>query len=295
MTAQILVALLDESQEYHRLQAATAKAAAARAGVTLDVVFAENNAVLQLHQLFKAIHAPEAERPASLVVHSVSGEGLERVARNAIKNGIGWILLNRRVPYLEELRALRPDLPIAAVTPDQAEIGRIHARQLLALAPGGGHVLYVQGPLDTSAAQDRLRATQEALATTPFQWRVLNGDWSEGSGERAIAGWLRLKTAEGHRPVALVAQNDAMALGARRAAVAHQVDWLQIPVIGCDGLPDGGQKLVSTGVFAATVLLPASAGPAVELVARSLQDHEPLPPELVLPPEPFPREGPRQR
>ena len=201
--------------------------------------------MLQIQQAFRHVHAPEAERPRAILVQSVTGEGLERVARNAVRAGIGWIVLNRRVPYVEELRQLRPDLAIAAVTPDQEAIGRIHARQIQALAPGGGPVLYVQGPADTSAAQDRLRATQEALAGEPFHWKVVNGDWSEASGERAVAGWLRLKTAEGQRPQLLVAQNDAMAVGARRAAVAHNAEWRRVPVIGCDGLPDGGQRLVS--------------------------------------------------
>ena len=292
MTAQILVSLQDEAQEYHQLQAAAAKGAAARAGVAVEAVFAENNPVVQIHQLFKVIHAPEGERPAALAVHSVTGEGLERVARNAVKAGIGWIVLNRRVPYVSELRAQRPDLAIATVTPDQGEIGRIHARQMTALAPGGGLVLYVQGPADTSAAQDRLRTAQEALAGAPFQWKVVNGDWTEASGERAVSGWLRLKTAEGQRPVLLVAQNDAMAQGARRAAAAHSADWKRIPVIGCDGLPDGGQKLVAAGELAATVLMPASAGPAVDLVARWLKDRRAPPAEVVLAPSPFPADGP---
>jgi ABC-type sugar transport system substrate-binding protein len=292
MSGQILVALQDEAQEYQRLQAGAAKAAATCAGVGVDVVFAENNAVLQIHQLFKVIHAPEGERPAALVIHSVTGEGLERVARNAAKVGLGWILLNRRVPYVPELRAQRPDLPIAAVTPDQAEIGRIHARQMKALA-NGGLVLYVQGPADTSAAQDRLRATQEELAGAPFQWKVVNGDWTETSGERAVAGWLRLKTAESQRPALLVAQNDAMAKGARRAAIAHSPEWKRVPVIGCDGLPDGGQKLVAAGELAATVLMPASAGAAIDLVTAWLHERRVPPPEVVLAPSPFPADGPR--
>jgi ribose transport system substrate-binding protein len=288
MAVLIVLSLQDEAQEYHRMQAAAAKAVAARAGVAVESVFAENNALVQIHQLFKYVHAPEGERPAALVVHSITGEGFERVARNAVKAGIGWIVLNRRVPYVHELRSQRPDLPIAAVTPDQVEIGRIHARQMKALCPAGGLVLYVQGPADTSAAQDRLRAAQEALAGAPFQWKVVNGDWTEGSAERAVAGWLRLKSAEGQRPVVIVAQNDAMAKGARRAALAHHPDWKRIPMLGCDGLPEGGQQMVSAGELAATVVMPPSAGPATELLTRWLADRKQPPAEVVLSPSPYP-------
>jgi hypothetical protein len=65
--------------------------------------------------VFGCIHAPKEGRPVAIVVHSVTGEGLERVARNAVRAGIGWLILDHRVDYVEPLRAGRPDLPIAAV------------------------------------------------------------------------------------------------------------------------------------------------------------------------------------
>ncbi|MGE5124901.1 MAG: substrate-binding domain-containing protein [Betaproteobacteria bacterium] len=288
MPPQIVVALLDERQEYHRMQAAEARAAAARAGLSLEVVFAESNAVLQIHQVFKHVHAAEGERPLAIVVQSVTGEGLARVARNAVAAGVGWIILNRRVDYVSVLRGQRPDLPIGGVTPDQEEIGRIHARQVRTLGPKQGLLLYVQGPPDTSAAQDRLRATREGLAGAPFRFKVVNGDWSEASGESAVAGWLRLTTSE--RPALLVAQNDAMATGARRAVLAHDRSWAGIPFLGCDGLPQGGQRLVDSGELAATVVMPATAGTAVELIARWQRDRQPPPEEVVLAPRSFPPE-----
>jgi ABC-type sugar transport system substrate-binding protein len=129
MSARIVVALLDERQDYSQLQAAESRAMAAKAGVSIDVVYAENNALVQIQQLYSRIHAPEGERPEAIVVQSVTGEGLERVARNAARSEIGWILLNRRVDYVDELRAAHPNLPIARVSLDQVEVGRIQGRQ----------------------------------------------------------------------------------------------------------------------------------------------------------------------
>ena len=271
------------------MQAVDARAAAKRAGLEVEIVFAENNAVLQIHQVFARVHAPEGERPAAIAAHSVTGEGLERVARNATRAGIGWIILNRRVAYLEPLRREHPDLLITAVTPDQREIGHIQGRQARALAPRGGLLLYVQGAADTSAAQDRLSGIQETLEGTAFEWKLVNGDWTEASGEKAVAAWLRLKSAEGQRPVLLVAQNDAMALGARRALVAASPEWARVPVVGCDGLPESGQQRVRAGEMAATVVMPATAGAAIDLVNRSLRGERP-PAEIVLAPRGFPPE-----
>ena len=143
---KVVVALLNADQEFQQLQARDARESAARLKLDVEVAFAEGHAVVQIQQLFKHIHAPEAERPAAIVVESATGEGLERVARNAVKAGIGWILVNARVGYVDELRQAHPGLPIATLGADQREVGRIQGRQCRALLPGGGHVLCVQGP-----------------------------------------------------------------------------------------------------------------------------------------------------
>jgi len=286
---RVVVSLITQDQEFQLLQAADARESARRLGLEAEVLFADNNAVLQIQQLFRCVHADEAERPAAIVTETVTGEGLERVARNAVQAGIAWILLNRRVAYMDALRRERPGLAIAMVGTDQEEVGRIQARQFKALLPHGGAVLYLQGPPDTSVAQERLRGAEEGLRGAGIELRVVNGDWTEASGEKAVAAWLRLKSAEGQRPVLLVAQNDAMALGARRALVAASPEWARVPVVGCDGLPESGQQRVRAGEMAATVVMPATAGAAIDLVNRSLRGERP-PAEIVLAPRGFPPE-----
>jgi ABC-type sugar transport system substrate-binding protein len=285
---KIVVGLLNDQQDFQKMQAADARAAAARAGLDVEVVFAESHAVVQIQQLFKHIHAPEAERPAAIVVEPATAEGLERVARNAVRAGMGWMLVNGNVRYIDGLRQERPDLPIGNVAVDNVEAGRIQGRQARALAPGGGPVLCVGGPADTSAAIERLAGLKETLGGG-YEVKVLNGDWTEQSGDKAVGAWLRLKTSEGFRPCVFVAQNDAMAVGARRATRAHRREWSDVPVIGCDGLPEGGQRLVRAGELAATVVTPTTAGQAVALVGRALGG-ERLAAEVRLAPRSFPPE-----
>lgn len=277
---KVLVALLNADQEFQQLQAKDARATGARLKLDVEVTFAEGHAVVQIQQLFKHIHAPEAERPAVIVVEPATAEGLERVARNAVKAGIGWVLVAARVGYVDELRQSHPGLPIAMLGADQREIGRIQGRQCRALLPGGGHVLCVQGPADSGATAGRFEGLKETLGAS-FEVRGLSGDWTEASGEKAVASWLRLKTAEAFRPDVLVGQNDSMALGARRALREHRREWGSVPFLGCDGLPEGGQKLVAEGVLAATVVTPSNTGPALEIAARWLQTKA-LPPREVL-------------
>jgi len=286
---RVVVSLLTDQQEFQQMQAAAARSAAERAGLGVEVVFAENNAIVQIHQLFKHVHAAEAERPAAIVVETVTGEGLERVARGAVNAGIGWVLISRSVTYLDSLRAQRPDLPIGVVGIDNLEAGRIQGRQLRALLPKGGAALYLQGPADTATATDRLRGAQEVIKGAGIELRVLNGDWTERGGEIIVTNWLRLKTSEGFRPAAVAAQNDSMAVGARRALSAQRPDWRDIALTGCDGLPEGGQRLVRVGELAATIITPTPAGRAVDLVARAFKG-ERFPVRVDLTPNSFPPE-----
>jgi ribose transport system substrate-binding protein len=292
---KVVVALLNAEQEFQQLQAKDARATAARLGLQAEVSFAEGHAVVQIQQLFKHIHAPEAERPVAIVVETVTGEGLERVARNAVKAGIGWILVNARVSYVDELRQAHPGLPIAMLGSDQREVGRIQGRQCRALLPDGGNVMCVQGPADSTVTLDRFEGLKEALGAG-FEVRGLNGAWTEASGEKALVAWLRLKTAEAFRPDVVACQNDSMAAGARQALLEHRREWSSVPFLGCDGLPEGGLKMVTQGRLAATVVTPSNTGPALELVARWLQTKHVPPREVLLPPRSHPPEdGLRRR
>ena len=101
---RVVASFLSRDQEFQVLQAEDARRAALRHGLELEVLFADNNAIEQIQQLFRFIYLAQAERPSAIVVETVTGEGLERVARNAAQAGIGWVLLNRRVAYIEDLR-----------------------------------------------------------------------------------------------------------------------------------------------------------------------------------------------
>jgi ABC-type sugar transport system substrate-binding protein len=288
MNERLVVCLTSAEQEYQALMGEDARAAAARLLASVEVVFAEDNPVKQIQQLFRVIHAGAAERPTAFLIHTRVPDGLGRVARNAAKAGIGWILLNRTAPYLEALRAEHAELAIAAITTDHAEIGRIQAQQLEKLAPDARRVLYLQGPAETAAARQRLEGFEESVRGRGYELRVVNAEFTETGADRAVTGWLRLKTTARFVPQVVVCQSDNMARGARRALELLRSDWSRLPFFGCDGLPGGGRRDVDEGRLAATVELPSCAGPAIELALRWKRSGFLPPAETVLAPVPYP-------
>lgn len=287
---RILASFLTQDQEFQRLQAEDAREVANREKLRIDVLFADSNAVLQIQQLYSAIHAEPDARPAAIVVETVAGEGMERVARKAAATGIGWVLINRSVPYLDELRLQYPRLVLSSVGTDQLEVGRIQGAQLRVLAPQGGTVLCVTGPRDTSVAQERMAGLQEVVRTTGFEVKPLEGRWTEVSGTEALRRWLRLESSRGAPIAAIACQNDAMAVGARKALEGAPGPNLgrRVPVLGCDGLEEGGKRLVSTGLLTTTIVTPSNGGPAVQLVARALRSEIAPPASVKLAPIPYP-------
>lgn len=285
---RLVASFFTREQEFQGLQATDVRAAAERCRFEVEVLDAGDNPVLQIQQLFRVIHAPVEERPLALIVQTRVPDGLERVARNAIGAGIGWVLLNRTAGYLEALRAEQPGLIVTCVTTDHEEIGRIQGRQFRALLPRAGSVLYVQGPPETAGTQARMKGMAGEIAGAGIEITAVAAEWTEASAERAVSAWLQLKATKAFRPDLVGCQNDSLALGARKALLAYRPDWERVPFTGCDGLPESGQRLVKTGELAATIVLDSCAGPAVDLLDGSLKSGQPPPSTLVIPPRSFP-------
>jgi ABC-type sugar transport system substrate-binding protein len=288
--------LADESNEHQELVLADARRAAENAGLTLETGSADNQITVQIRQVYAAINKDPARRTRAILIMPVRDNSLNRVATDAVKAGIGWVCLHRRMDYLDELRQSFPDLPLATVGPDQMEIGRIQARQFRTILPKGGHALYVKGNLANSSSQLRLSGLMEGLQGSGIDaGDTLSGNWTTEDAERVVEGWLRMVLSGSSRLDLIGCQNDAMAVGARNAlesvaSYLRRPEIARIPVTGVDGLPGRGQKLVNDGTLAATVIVPSSGSPAVQLVVQALLKKEQTPREISLQPLSYPDE-----
>lgn len=231
---RLLVSLMTRENDYQLEQAASAQEAATSLGIDAQIVFADNDSITQGTQILKIIQADPATRPDAIICEPVGGPCLPQVARAAVRGGIPWVLLNREAEYIAELRRSAPRLAIFSIGCDQKEVGRIQGQQLIALVRNSGvGVLHIQGPSENTTAKDRTTGLQ---ATLPPHIPVttLRGQWTEESAQRSVESWLRLNTSQKVSIGAVAGQNDAMAMGARKAfsLLDNNTDrdrWLRLP------------------------------------------------------------------
>jgi ABC-type sugar transport system substrate-binding protein len=270
----ITLVLVDETNQFQQLLKADAEAAARKAGLEVETLFTGESLPEHLGALRRLLVAPE-RRPAALLVMAVRDHGLDRVVREAAAAGIHFVFLNAVEDDLGAVRREFPAVSVVTICPDEVETGRVQGRQMRALVPAGRRVLYIQGNPRSLASRERTAGMEEATAGAPFEVVLAGGDWSPAFAGRTVREWLRFAVG-GRRPFDLVCcQNDHMAGGvlealAAAAAESGKPEIARLPVSGCDGAPEIGQRMVREGALVATVVLPRVAGPAVDEVAALL-------------------------
>lgn len=267
-----LVSLTNNDNDYQQEQAAAAEKAARRLGVEVKIIHANNDAVAQSQQLLEYVQSASA-RPDAILFEPAGGTAFPQVARAAAAAGIGWVVLNHEVDYVLELRRLYK-VPIFGITSDHQEVGKIQGQQFAALLPNGGKLLYIEGPANSSAAKDR---TAGMMRTKPanIQVKSMRGNWTEESAYKAVSSWLRLRTSQESHIDLVGAQDDSMAMGARKAfseiAEPDRARWMKIPITGCDGMPKTGQAWVRNGTLAATIFIRPNTDLAIEMLVEAFK------------------------
>ena len=276
-----LVSLTNNDNDYQIEQAKAAEETARRLGVEVQIVYADNDSITQSQQLLKVIQSRSEAHPDGIIFEPVGATALPKVAQAAVAADIAWVVLNSEADYVKGLRK-QYRVPVFTITSNHEEIGRIQGRQLAALLPNGGSVLYIQGPAENFAAKQRSCGMYESKPAD-VQVKVLKGQWTEASAYKAVSSWLRLSTSHQTRIDVVAAQDDSMAVGAKKAFQelpnsSNRDRWLSLPFIGCDGLPKTGQAWVRSGLLAATIFIPPNTGLALEMLANALRSGS-LPPE----------------
>ena len=259
---------------YLREQTSAAEAVAARLGLTLEIASANMDAVGQGQHLLKYVQTREANRPDAILLEPVSAQGLPRVAEAAVEAGIAWVVSNAQVDYLDALRK-KAKAPVFLVSQDHVDVGRIQGRQIAAMLPQGGAVLYLRGPAMSSIASRRHEGVESGkpknVEVKPLRVQGASAD----DAYRAVCSWLSLSMVRPESINLIMSQNADFIFGARKAfeattSGADRAKWLAIPCAGV-GVPKQAKPLVEQGVLCAAVLTSLTHDKAIEMLVQGIK------------------------
>ena len=207
-------------EERWKTDEAAIKAALEAAGAKYVSADAQSSSAKQLSD----IESLMAQGVNALIVLAQDTEAIGPAVQAAADEGIPVIAYDR---LIEDPRAFY-------LTFDNAEVGRMQARAVLAAAPKGNYVMIKGSPTDPNA--DFLRGGQQEV----LQAAIDSGD-VKIVGEAYTDGWLpanaqrnmeQILTANDNKVDAVVASNDGTAGG---AVAALSAQGLVVPVSGQDG------------------------------------------------------------
>ena len=213
---RFLLSLTNDDNDYQIEQTSAARQAASKLGVELQIVYAGNDGIVQSQQLLSSIHSTNAPRPDAVIFEPAGSTAHPQVARAAAAAGIGVVSAESEADYIAELRRRfscagvyhyfkpRRNRPHPGTA-----TGRAAARR--------------RKSFSTFKAHPKVRlpnnATPECSKPSPrsVQLRVLKAHWTEASAHKTVGSWLRLSTSRQAQIEAVCAQDDSMAMGARKA------------------------------------------------------------------------------
>jgi ribose transport system substrate-binding protein len=268
-----IVVSLPNDNAYQGEQKAVARSTAQRLGLDLQVIQANDDSTTQSQQLLKILESSAETGPNAFLVEPLSVTGLRRVAEAAVAKGIAWVMSNSEVDYIKHLRK-NPRVPVFTVTQGQREIGQLQGKQLAALLPQGGSVLYVEGPSMSSVAIQR-REGMESAKSRNIRITTIHSNWNEESAYQSASTRLQLASSRGENFDLVAAQSHELALGARKAFrnidnPEQREKWLGMRFIG-SGISGQVKPLVDGGVLAAAVITSVTMEVALKLLVRAIE------------------------
>jgi galactofuranose transport system substrate-binding protein len=167
------------------------------------------------------------------------------------------------------------------IGPDNRLVGKQAGQYVTELLGGkGGKIVEIMGRSGSPPVLDRSVGFRDAISSTRNITVVdtIVADWLRDKAEDEMTAWLK----KNGRVDVIFAQNDAMADGARRAAV--KLGIVGIHVVGIDGLPgpNGGIEMVRRGDLAATCTCPTGGKEAVIYAMDILHREEGIPKKMIL-------------
>jgi ribose transport system substrate-binding protein/inositol transport system substrate-binding protein len=199
--------------------------AAADNNQPVQIEIADDDVQKQLSQIQNFI----AAKVDAIIVNAVDTSATAPMTKLANDAGIPIVYVNRQ-PI--DVDALGPKG--AFVASNEVDSGTLETKEVCRLLGGKGDILIMVGDLANQAAVQRTKDIHDVIATPECSgMKVLDEQtavWDPVKAQDLMTNWI----AAGHKPAAVIANNDNMAIGAINAMKAAGWDMKDVVVGGID-------------------------------------------------------------
>jgi ABC-type sugar transport system substrate-binding protein len=194
-------------------------------GVDLTVEIADDDVNKQISQIENFI----ASKVDAIIVNAVDTSATPKMTKLAADAGIPLVYVNRQPTDVDQLG------PKAAfVASNEVDSGTLETKEVCRLLGGKGDILVMVGDLANQAAVQRTADIHDVIATPECSgMKILDEQtavWDPVKAQDLMTNWI----AAGHKPAAVIANNDNMAIGAIQAMKAAGWDMKDVVVGGVD-------------------------------------------------------------
>lgn len=240
---------------------------AARRGITLKFADAQQQQANQI----RAVRTFIAMQVDAIVIAPVVETGWTPILRQAERSGIPVIILDRNLRADESLYLTR-------IASDFAEEGEKAAQWLLDNIDGECRIVELQGTVGATAAIDRARGFNRAIADHDSFTivRSQTAEFTRNRGKEVMESFLRAESPS--NICAVWAHNDEMALGAiqaiRETGLRPGVD---IKIVSVDGVADYFLAMANGDANVTVELDPHLGAPTYDVIQRYLAGERDIP------------------
>jgi ABC-type sugar transport system substrate-binding protein len=199
--------------------------AAADNNQPVQIEIADDDVQKQLSQIQNFI----AAKVDAIIVNAVDTSATAPMTKLANDAGIPIVYVNRQ-PI--DVDALGPKG--AFVASNEVDSGTLETKEVCRLLGGKGDILIMVGDLANQAAVQRTKDIHDVIATPDCAGlKVLDEQtavWDPVKAQDLMTNWI----AAGHKPAAVIANNDNMAIGAINAMKSAGWDMKDVVVAGID-------------------------------------------------------------
>jgi ABC-type sugar transport system substrate-binding protein len=236
-------------------------------GQELTIEIADDDLNKQISQIQNFI----ASGVDAIIVNAVDTSATPTMTKLAADAGIPLVYVNREPTDVDALGE-----KAAFVASNEKDSGTLQTKEVCRLLGGKGDILVMVGDLANQAAVMRTQDIHDVIATSECSgMKILDEQtavWDPVKAQDLMTNWI----SAGHKPAAVIANNDNMAIGAIQAMKAAGWDMKDVVVAGIDATQEA-LAAMKAGDLDVTVFQDAAGqGKGALAAALSLAQGDPV-------------------